>query len=397
VQDEHFICMGSKAPQCPPPVPQQESGPITLSMLQGEWVGSGGAQITVTGTAVSMNGLPLKDHRVELRDDGTACSIGRLWQIDKWAPGGGIEFRASSTRDNMECARLEVWTRKSFAAPLWSEKMRLMGYAGSSANPLDRGVEGCCPGTTGAEMPVGYNQQKDREEVGLLVALISQWREPEMCMVQSRRVVPDFTNRAETGLGVELLHFIATSMQEKGFKKRKGTEGHDIPVVVREPPGSSSRETALSSWSQKVAEEEGFPPVRAKPEEDLFTSLGNGHFFQSLNLFACECEAINHPGRRYVAGKDTALVEAIQEGVPSIVLRHECPRPVRAKIAALLNSKREFMWTLGEDGNVDMSNFEENTSYCSQFEWLSKGMDAVQVDCLVRTHLGIHDSKRIQG
>merc|ERR1712066_1229590 len=79
------------------------------------------------------------------------------------------------------------------------------------------------------------------------------------------------------------------------------------------------------------------------------------------------------------------------------VLRHETPRPVRAKIADLLNSKRDFMWTLGEDGNVDVSKAEENTGYCSQFEWLSKGMDASQVNCLVRTHLGIRDSKRIQG
>lgn len=55
------------------------------------------------------------------------------------------------------------------------------------------------------------------------------------------------------------------------------------------------------------------------------------------------------------------------------------------------------MWTLDEDGTVDTGNSIENTDYCSHFEWLSKGMDAEQVNCLVRTHLGIKDSKRILG
>ncbi|CAK0792220.1 unnamed protein product, partial [Prorocentrum cordatum] len=130
---------------------------------------------------------------------------------------------------------------------------------------------------------------------------------------------------------------------------------------------------------------------------ELFTSLGNGHFFQALNLFDCGCEAINDAGCRYTCGRDQLLTEAVAEGVPSLILRHETPRPVRAKIAALLNAKRDYHWTLSEDGSVDTSTMEENTSYCSQFEWLSKGMDAHQVNCLVRTHLGIRDSKRIQG
>jgi len=150
-------------------------------------------------------------------------------------------------------------------------------------------------------------------------------------------------------------------------------------------------------WKTRVAEEEGYPPVRCSEDEEVFTSLGNGHFFQALNLFACQCEAINRPGHHYAIGQDKALAEAIDKGVPGIVLRHEAPRPVRAKIAALLNSKREFFWTLNEDGSVNTDSMQEDTSYCSQFEWLSKGMDAVQVDCLVRTHLGIRDSKRIMG
>ena len=88
------------------------------------------------------------------------------------------------------------------------------------------------------------------------------------------------------------------------------------------------------------------------------------------------------------------------QGVASVILRHSTPRPVRAKIAELLNAKRErlackrptqypvpsvfcllelrFQWTLNEDGTVDTGSSLENTDYCSQFEWLSKGMDAEQ-------------------
>jgi hypothetical protein len=397
--DEGFICMGGMAPRCPAPAAKKlGEGPITLETLQGQWTGSGGAQISVLGTTVHLNGLLLKAHKVEVDADGQVASIGRLWQLDKWTADGGIEFRASSTRDNMESARSEIWRRKEEGAQQNSaeaERLRLMGYAGSAANPLERGVEGCLPGTLGAELPPDAG--RDAKDVSLLCTLVAQWREPGLTSVRSRQVVPDATNRCETGLGVELVHFVAISMMQKGFKKRRGNSGHDIPVLVREPPHSETQKEALEIWRERVAEDDGFPPVRARADEELFTSLGNGHFFQALNLVDCGCEAINDPGRRYASGRDELLAEAIGEGVPSIILRHATPRPVRAKIAALLNAKRDYNWTLNEDGSVDESSMEENTSYCSQFEWLSKGMDAHQVNCLVRTHLGIRDSKRIQG
>ncbi|CAK8999892.1 unnamed protein product [Durusdinium trenchii] len=395
ISDEGFICMGSKAPICPTSAAIVREGPINLSVLQGSWLGSGGAKITVTGTEVSINGLPLKAHKVELNDDGLVVSIGKLWQLQGWASNGAIEFRASSTRENMESARSEIWTPAPLAtSEQMSEKLKLLGYAGSAANPLARGVEGCMPGTTGAEM--GYNAKKDAEEVSLLCALVSQWREPETCKVCPRLVIPDFTNRSQTGLGVELLHYVATSIRQKGFQKRSRRQGHDIPVLVREPAGSDSKEEALKVWRGRVAEEEGFPPVRVRDDEEIFTSLGNGHFFQALNLFDTQWKAINED-TNYAVGSDIQLQEALNQGVVSVILRHSTPRPVRAKIADLLNAKREFMWTLDEDGTVDTGNSIENTDYCSHFEWLSKGMDAEQVNCLVRTHLGIKDSKRILG
>lgn len=249
-------------------------------------------------------------------------------------------------------------------------------------------------------MPGTLDQKKekasnDAEGVEILQTLIAQWREPGLHLVRPRQVVPDLTNRDGTGVGVELVHFVALSMREKGFKKRRGTEGHDIPVVTREPPHSAFHGEALTAWREKVAEDEGFPPVRIDSEQEMFTSLGNGHFFQALNLYDCGCFAINDKGE-YSVGKDVDLAEAISTGVPSIVLIPTTPRPVRAKISELLNTKREFLWTMHDDGTVDMS-AQESTAHVTQFECMSKYLDSQQVNSLVRTRLGVHDSKRIIG
>jgi hypothetical protein len=398
---EYVEDMGGAAPICPAPPPKSTSGPITLDVLQGEWYAGNGSKITVSGTMVYLNGLPLQHHSVEFREDGSVCGIGQLWQVDGWGADGSIQFSSGSKGGDMEFAPKEVWTRRG-TGDAWSERMRILGYA----DPLNRGVEGCIPGTLAQDMAA----PQDAQEIVLLQILISQWREPELQLVRPCRVVPDFTNREGTGIGVEHTHFVALSIREQGFKKRRGTVGHDIPVVVREPPNSVVHGDALKAWKKKVSEDEGFAPVRIAPEEEMFTSLGNGHFFQALNLYDCEWAAINGKGK-YVVGQDKCLAEAISDGVPSIVLKHTTPRTVRAKISQVLNSKCEFHWNLQEDDEDDGANgghgqwarqlsvdtaapMEEDTSYHTQFESMSKVLDAVQLNCLVRTHLGIHDSTR---
>jgi len=384
---------GGKAPICPPPAQQRSSGLITLEVLQGQWLSGNGTQISVVGTAVYMNGVPLRDQRVELHEDGTIRGIGQRLQVDGWTEGGGVQFRANSAGgQNMEFAPKEVWTRDS--AESRDEKLRLLGYAGTAASfqAGTRGVEGCIPGTLCQLMPAS----KDKEDVQLLQTLISQWREPVLCNVLSCEVVPDFINRENTGVGVELVHYIAISIRDKGFKKRQDRTGHDVPVVVREPPGTASHQEAIRTWKERVAEEEGFPPVRIREDQAMFTSLGNGHFFQALNLYACQCPGINE-SESYSIGDDKALHDAITIGVPSVVLKSATPRPVRAKIASLLNAKFEFRWTLRDDGTLDVSEVQEDNAYTPQFDSMSKHLDAVVVNSLVRSHLGIKESKRIQG
>jgi len=403
IMDESFICMGSMAPRCPTPPRQTRAstGPINLDVLQGSWVGSSGSQIYVLGTVVRLNGVELKAHRVEMWEDGTVRSVGKLWQLEGWDKdkNGSIAWRASSTRENMESARSETWTPKVNLDDEWTQKMKLLGYAGSAADPHNRGVEGCCPGTLGAELEgTQFGAQKDKDDCWLLSAMIQQWREPEASKILPRQVCPDFTNRAETGLGVELIHFIATSMKQKGFQKREGKQGHDIPVVVRQLPGSDFYDEAITLWKERTAQESGFPRVRIGDNEEYFSSLGNGHFFQALNCFDTSMDNINFSHIRYRVDGDAGLAEALSEGVPSLVLKASTPKPVRAKVAQLLNSKRDFHWSLSEDGSVDTkSMYSREEDKVSQFEWLSKGMDAQQVDCLVRQHLCIRDSHRIQG
>lgn len=351
------------------PEPTVSSGPITLEVIQGQWLSGNGTQVSVAGTAVYMNGVLLRGPGVELREDGTVVRIGLRLQVDGWAEDGGIQFRAiSSGGQHMEFAPKEVWTRVE-SSQSRHERLRLLGYAGAAASHEagTRGVEGCIPGTLCQWMP----SSKDEGGVELLQTLILQWREPGMRRVHSSKVVPDVINRENTGIAVELVHYIAVSMREKGFKKRHETTGHDVPVVVYEPPGTDSHRESLDVWKERVAEENGFPPVRINDDEDMFTSLGNGHFFQALNLFACQWQALNGSGK-YAVGHDEGLRDAVALGVSSIVLKPDTPRPVRARIALLLNSKADFLWTTGVDGNVDVSSVEMRTAYTTQFERMSK-------------------------
>eukprot|EP00931_Biecheleriopsis_adriatica_P089186 TRINITY_DN63351_c0_g1_i1.p1 TRINITY_DN63351_c0_g1~~TRINITY_DN63351_c0_g1_i1.p1 ORF type:complete len:474 (+),score=51.95 TRINITY_DN63351_c0_g1_i1:1-1422(+) len=351
------------------PEPKVSSGPITLEVLQGQWLSGNGTQVSVAGTAVYMNGVLLPGQGVELHEDGTVVRIGLRLQVEGWAEGGGIQFRAiSSGGQYMEFAPKEVWTRLE-SSQSRHERLRLLGYAGAAASHEagTRGVEGCIPGTLCQWMP----SSTDEGGVELLQTLILQWREPEMRRVRSGKVVPDVINRDNTGIAVELVHYIAMSIRERGFKKRNERSGHDVPVVVYEPPGTDSHRESLEVWKERVAEEHGFPPVRINDDEDMFTSLGNGHFFQALNLYACQWPALDESGK-YAVGHDEDLREAIALGVSSIVLKSDTPRPVRSKIAHLLNSKADFLWTFGDDGTVDVSNVEERTAYTTQFERMSK-------------------------
>lgn len=374
--------------------------PITLETLQGEWVNSMGAKIRVEGTEVYLNNLLMKVHPVRLNEDGSVASVGSIWQLNGWLEGERVEFKEAPSREVMQFARSVIWTRATEERmQQWTEQMKSLGYAGSSSAPLSRGIEGCCPGTCDAKAKVAVeDKDRDKAELELLNNLIAQWRFPGMQTVPPRKVIPDFSNRGHTGLSVEHVHYLATSFKEKGFIKRVGNKGHDIPVLVKETPNSELGSKSIENWRGKLQDEAGFPPKehyeRAFNSEEIFTSLGNGHFNQALNLFANESPSI-YSSQKYVIGNDRALREAVYQGVSALVLRAEIPLRDRETISRLLNSKREYKWNVGEDGSLHITDAFEDTSTCKQFEALSKVLDAVELNCLVRAELGVKDSHRI--
>jgi len=211
-------------------------------------------------------------------------------------------------------------------------------------------------------------------------------------------VIPDFSNRGHTGLSVEHVHYLAKSFMEKGFQKRVDNKGHDIPVLVKESRLSDLGNKSVENWRSKIADEPGFPPSshyeRLFAKDTLYTSLGNGHFNQALNLVSCECKSI-YKEEKYAVGGDRALREAIESGVDAIVLKADIPLRDRETISRLLNSKREYKWTVHQDGSVDIKDAKEDFTQVKQFEAMSKVLDAVELNCLVRAELGVKDSHRI--
>ena len=90
------------------------------------------------------------------------------------------------------------------------------------------------------------------------------------------------------------MHYIARSIAQQGFTPRNHATGagHDLPIVVRETSGSESPLGAesLEKWRSTQVGRHGvdYPPEQpwmGRTGEEFFCSLGNGHFFQALNLY----------------------------------------------------------------------------------------------------------------
>jgi len=337
---------------------------------------------------------------VVVRDDGTVASIGKIWQCKGWLPDDCIEFKEAPSVEVMEFARSVTWTPvRADTMEAWQKHMNNLGYGGSSSDVLSRGVEGCCPGTSdAAAREVKDDKDRDKRELELLNRLISEYKEPQIATVAPRLVIPDFSNRGHTGVSIEHVHYLAKSFRDKGFIKRKGNEGHDVPVLVRESTSSDLGQKSMANWRSKLEDEQGFPPKehyeRLFKKPEMFTSLGNGHFNQALNLFFTESSDI-YGSKKYQIGDDQALKEAVYSGVESVVLSPKIPLRDRETISKLLNSKREFKWNVNPDGSLNILDAAEDTTQCKQFEAMSKVMDAVELNCLVRMEQGVKESHRI--
>ena len=103
------------------------------------------------------------------------------------------------------------------------------------------------------------------------------------------------------------------------------------------------------------------------------------------------------PNAPLQAGQDQALAIAVQDGVPSIVLKTATPRAARKAISLLLNRLHHVRWDLGDDGELYLTSSAATAPEVSQFEALSKVMDAEELSVLVRTKMGIDVTEAKEG
>ena len=82
--------------------------------------------------------------------------------------------------------------------------------------------------------------------------------------VRSDEIIPDTTNRENTGLSLEHVHFIAHSIGKNGFKRRDDYspdyQSHDIPVLIQESTQTLLGRESLSKWRVLTTEKKLFPP-----------------------------------------------------------------------------------------------------------------------------------------
>ena len=262
------------------------------------------------------------------------------------------------------------------------------------------------PAYDGSGRGTRYEKMNQAQKVAALNALIAEWREPGFVRVKPARVIPDTTNREGTGVSAMHVHYIAVAMQQEGFTPRDDATGtgHDLPILVRETAGEASvlGAESLAKWRDAQGDNSELPPAQPwmdKPGEMFFCSLGNGHFFQALNLFGTEhrckfVDSVELPhGDHYSTQYDPKLAHAVEVGVPAVVLRPGMPKRDRKFVSLMLNSTFEFLWVTGADSSVRIDSSKEFREFTT-FDGMTKHADSFQLDEIVEIKLRRESQKR---
>eukprot|EP00929_Paragymnodinium_shiwhaense_P031941 TRINITY_DN17789_c0_g1_i2.p1 TRINITY_DN17789_c0_g1~~TRINITY_DN17789_c0_g1_i2.p1 ORF type:complete len:398 (+),score=86.73 TRINITY_DN17789_c0_g1_i2:80-1195(+) len=337
---------------------------IPLDSLQGDWVALRGEAVRVTGTELTINGSPV-GNGLKLTADGKNVNGFSVYKLDPGETSGDqVAWHAGPQQ--------LIWRRAEVGEV--ESRIEMYGAANSRA------------------AAAAADSQSDYEAVLRLNALIERWRVGPLMRVRSDEICPDWTNRAQTGLSVDHVHYVASMIAEEGFKsRRRGLDvkdgAHDVPVLIRESAESELGAGALGKWKAHVAANPDFPPFLLEGKKEFYCSLGNGHFSQALNLFRTASKCLYSPGC-YDASSDAALLEALEDGVESVVLSSEMPELERRFVSEMLNKAHGRPWTVGDDGRVVIDN-EVPTESSNMFTALSKVLDADELSCLVRQKLGV--------
>ena len=233
------------------------------------------------------------------------------------------------------------------------------------------------------------------DDVDVLNALLAKYRERDDGLVRVRAayVIPDATNRASTGISLEHAHGIAMHIATKGYD-----DDHDVPVVVRENVHALMMSEAYARWCAFVrANARVLPPVDASNWPDGFTTLGSSHLCLALKLIEHDTPSVFASGVPFLSygaamSRDARVREAIEAGLPSVVLRSDTPESDRRAISVLLNRANESGFKLDRTTGVAIrydGNVASDAGELTVFEALSRTLDSEELSSLARIKFGL--------
>ena len=213
-----------------------------------------------------------------------------------------------------------------------------------------------------------------------------------------RLVIPDATNRANSGVSLEHAHGIAMSICEDGFN-----ENHDVPVVVRERARDMLKSDAYRRWEAFSRANAARALRRCRRERGrrgggAYATLGSSHLNLALKLIEYDVPSVFERrwerSRRIRYGdaltRDAGLREAIVNGLPSVVLRSETPPEARREISLMLNRAEDVGFRINERGEaVRVRDGGDEIKELTVFEALSRTLDSEELSSLARIKYGL--------
>ena len=232
------------------------------------------------------------------------------------------------------------------------------------------------------------------DDVDALNALLAKYREHDaLVRVRAAHVIPDGTHRASTGVSLEHAHGIALQIATKGYD-----DDHDVPVVVRENVHALMSSEAYARWCAFVrANARVLPPVDATNWTDGFTTLGSSHLCLALKLIEHDTPSVFANGVPFLSygaamSRDARVREAIEVGLPSVVLRGDTPEVDRRRISVILNRANESGFKLDRTTGIairDDSHVASDAGALTVFEALSRTLDSEELSSLARIKFGL--------
>lgn len=166
---------------------------------------------------------------------------------------------------------------------------------------------------------------------------------------------------------------------------------------MRESIQTPSGKESLEKWQATVQKKQDLPPIRVNASS-FFCSLGNGHFFQALNLFGSEheCKFPKVTNRaKYTTRYDGALHDAVNDGIVCVVLRPDIPLKDRKFISLMLNTTFEYKWVVDLKTAKVRLDLNQEFRQFETFDGLTKSADAFELDEIIEMKMMFEAKNRM--